>query len=155
MARPIRRGIDYFSFDTDFFEDNKIKKLRIRYGGIGITIFIYILTQVYREKGYFKICDEDFILELADFFKLEYDKIKEIIDYMGNINLLKFTELTKSEFCITSERIQRNYQESVKTRAKKNKIRVTGLIWLLSPEETQDYITVENSKNFSTETVDI
>lgn len=155
MARPNRKGIDYFSFDVDFFEDNKIKKLRIRYGGIGITIFIYILTQVYREKGYFKICDEDFILELTDFFKLEYDKIKEIIDYMGNINLLKYTELSKNDFCITSERIQRNYQESVKARGKKNKIKVTGLIWLLSPEETQDYITVENSKNFSTETVDI
>jgi len=30
MARPNKVGLDYFSMDTDFFEDQKIKKVTLQ-----------------------------------------------------------------------------------------------------------------------------
>ena len=29
MARPIKKGLDYFPFDVDFFSDRKIKRRKL------------------------------------------------------------------------------------------------------------------------------
>ena len=58
MARPRKEGMAYFSFDVDFFSNKKIKILKARYGSDGITIFLYLLCEIYKNGYYLKIDDE-------------------------------------------------------------------------------------------------
>lgn len=143
MARPIKKGIDYFSFDTDFFEDPKIKRLKHMHGSLGIILYINILTRLYRECGYYIIIEEDILIDIAEYFKTSVEDIEMIIDYAVSIGLFKETELLNKVTVLTSERIQRSYQASVKVRGKKNKIKVVRSIWMLSESETEEYIEIE------------
>ena len=49
MARPARKGLAYFPKDVDFYQDEKIVDLAMRYGPLGLTVFDVLLTLVYRE----------------------------------------------------------------------------------------------------------
>ena len=59
MSRTQVQGIEFFPLDVDFFSDKKIKILKARYGADGITVFLYVLCQIYRE-GYYTKVDDDF-----------------------------------------------------------------------------------------------
>ena len=65
MARHKKRGIEYFSLDCNFFSNRKIKILKSRYGADGITIFIYLLCEIYK-NGYYIIVDDDFYYIMSD-----------------------------------------------------------------------------------------
>lgn len=54
----MKRGIDYFPFDVDFFEDEKIQLISARFGIKGEVCAIRLLTKIYR-NGYFIKWDED------------------------------------------------------------------------------------------------
>jgi hypothetical protein len=66
MARPIKHGIEYFSLDTDFFGDRKIRRLLRLFGAKGVAVFVFLLCEVYRDKGYYAVWDEDFAFDIAD-----------------------------------------------------------------------------------------
>ncbi len=53
MARPMRDGVQYFSKDTDFYEDDKVRLLRAEFGAKGMYLLDYLLCDLYRQKGYF------------------------------------------------------------------------------------------------------
>lgn len=78
MARPRKKGLDYFPFDVDFFSDKKIKRLRARYGNDGITIYMYLLCEIYR-SGYYIDYDEDLILDISDELNISENETKQII----------------------------------------------------------------------------
>lgn len=54
----MKKGIAYFSFDVDFFEDEKIQYVSARFGVKGEVCVIRLLTRIYR-NGYFIKWDED------------------------------------------------------------------------------------------------
>lgn len=54
----MKKGIDYFPFDVDFFEDEKIQFISARFGIKGEVCAIRLLTRIYRD-GYFLKWDED------------------------------------------------------------------------------------------------
>ena len=144
MARPIKKGIDYFSFDTDFFtNDRKIKKLRLKYNSLGIIVYIYLITQAYKEYGYYLIYDEDIHTDIIDLLGCQEKELTDIINYLIDIKLLTSLEIARDIKILTSERIQRTYQASVKVRGHKTKVIVNKEIWLLSEEETPDYMKIE------------
>ena len=143
MARPIKKGINYFSFDTDFFEDPKIKKLKHKYNSFGITLYINLLTRIYRECGYYIILEEDILIDIAEYLKTDIENIQGAIRYMTDIKLFNEKVITKNILVLTSERIQRTYQASVKSRGKKNPVKVNKMIWLLDEKQTEDYIHID------------
>ena len=53
MARPLKKGLGYFPLDTDLYSDRKIQRLLRKYGCKGICIYLAILCEIYREKGYY------------------------------------------------------------------------------------------------------
>ena len=65
MARPRKRGLDYFPFDVTFFSDKKIRILKSRFGADGIEIYIYLLCEIYKE-GYFIHLDNDYEYIIAE-----------------------------------------------------------------------------------------
>lgn len=142
MARPVKTGLEYFALDTDFFSDLSIRYLKANHGPIGITLYLYILCYIYKDKGYYIICDEQFILIASEELKTEVNQIREIIKYLINNGLLIEKKISKDIIAITSRRIQRNYQAGVRERAKKNKVSVKKDIWIIPEDETEKYINI-------------
>ena len=55
MARPAKKGLAYFPKDVDFYQDEKIVDLSMKYGPLGLTVFDVLLTLVYREGYYLEL----------------------------------------------------------------------------------------------------
>lgn len=146
MARPRKRGIEYFPFDVDFFSDKKIRILKSRFGADGITIYLYLICEIYR-NGYYIQLDEDYEYIIADDLGMSNEKVKQVLKFLLERSLLDST-LFQSDTIITSQGIQRRFQSAVKTRGLKSEIEVEEKYWLLSEQETQPFIKcTHNSDN--------
>lgn len=154
MARDRKEGLDYFSFDCDFFSDRKIKRLRAKFGTDGVMVYLYIICEIYRDKGYYVEYDEDLVLDIAYELGISENRTREIMSYLFS-GLLQCIEITKSctlatrVTVISSASVQRRYQKAVKTRAAKNPVSVNAEVWLLKKEETETFIKVNPFLNNS------
>nr|DAQ74671.1 MAG TPA: protein of unknown function (DUF4373) [Caudoviricetes sp.] len=149
MARPKKQGLLYFSFDTDFFySDRRIKALRARFGNDGIVLYIWILCEAYKDKGYYLIYDDDCIDNMMTDLGLTEGFIKQIMEYLASRSLLtQISTLAGPVTTITSPGIQKRYQEAMK--GQKRTVDVKGEIWLLSKEETASFIKVTQNEAIS------
>ena len=174
MARPRQDGLLYFSFDTDFFyADQRIKRLHSRYGSDGMLIYIYMLTEIYR-NGYYIRWDAESMDDAMDDLHLTEGFIEQVMTFLVSRSLLVKRTLTNPDTIITIQKegdnrpqceladggngqeraevitspgIQKRYQEAVKGR--KRQFEVNAEIWLLDEEETASCIKVANNKSFS------
>ena len=87
MARTIKKGLDYFPFDVDFFQDIRIRKLIKYQGGKAITVYALLLCNIYR-NGYYAEWDKElpFIISEQSGYTEAY--IQEVIDCCLSIGLL-------------------------------------------------------------------
>lgn len=108
MARTIKRGLDYFPFDVDFFQDIRIRKLIKYQGGKAVTVYALLLCTIYR-NGYYAEWDKElpFIISEQSGYTEAY--IQEVIDCCLNIGLLS-KELFESDKVLTSKGIQERYR---------------------------------------------
>ena len=146
MPRPQKDGIDYFPLDVNFFSDPKIKILKARYGADGITVYLYLLCEIYR-AGYFLRFNEDILYIISDDLKMSAEKVMQIINFLLDRSLLD-GKLFQSDKAMTSAGIQKRFQLAVKERARKKPIEAKGF-WLLNEEETEPFIKVNPVLNKS------
>ena len=146
MARRKQEGNRFFRLDVDFFSDKKVKILKARYGADGVTLYLYILCEIYKAGYYLKI-DEDFEFIVSDDLSMDSNKVKQVLNFLLERSLFDNT-LFQSDKVLTSAGIQRRYQAMVKARALKNPITVEGF-WLLPEEETETFIKVNPYLNNS------
>lgn len=146
MPRPQKDGIDYFPLDVNFFSDPKIKILKARYGVDGVTVFVYLLCEIYR-AGYYIRIDEDRVFLISDDLGMSPEKVKQVLNFLLERSLF-YNTLFQSDKVLTSAGIQRRFQLAVKERAKKNPIEVKGF-WLLEEAETETFIKVNPILNKS------
>ena len=146
MARRRQEGNLFFRLDVDFFSDRKVKILKARYGADGITLYLYLLCEIYKIGYYLKI-DEDFEYIVSDDLNMESNKVKQVLNFLLERSLFDNT-LFQSDKVLTSAGIQRRYQAMVKARALKTPITVERF-WLLPEEETETFIKVHPSLNNS------
>lgn len=108
MARPKKQGLDYFPFDTDFFEDDKIVPVTGEFGLKGEIVAIKLLCAIYR-NGYFIEWSERTRLKfLRDLPGISADLLKMIVARLVQWGL--FDEaLFHSAQVLTSKGIQRRY----------------------------------------------
>ena len=100
MARPRKEGVAYFSFDVDFFSDKKIKVLKARYGADGITIFLYLLCEIYKNGYYLKV-DDDFEFVISDDLNMNCDKVKQVLTFLLERSMFD-KQLFQSDAVLTS-----------------------------------------------------
>ena len=105
MARPRKEGVAYFSFDVDFFSDKKIKVLKARYGADGITIFLYLLCEIYKNGYYLKV-DDDFEFVISDDLNMNCDKVKQVLTFLLERSMFD-KQLFQSDAVLTSTGIQK------------------------------------------------
>jgi len=117
MGRKPKKGIDYFPADVDMFQDRKIKRLLRSAGAKGFTIYIYLLTHIYRENGYFLEWDEDSVFDVADDLNFAENVVEESVNVCCSHGLFNKEMLTDMGV-LTSESIQQRWQKIV-TEAKR------------------------------------
>lgn len=141
MARPKKTGLDYFPFDVDFFSDKKVKRLRASYGNDGVTVYIYLLCEIYR-CGYYVEYDEDLILDISDELNITTNAITQIMNYLFSRSLLVLIESTLAVpvKAITAASVQRRFQAAKK--GAKRDIDVAAEFWVLKENETESFIKV-------------
>jgi hypothetical protein len=117
MARPNKIGLEYFPFDVDFFNDEKISAVSGEFGIKGELACIKLLCAIYR-KGYFILWDEmlrmKLIKELPGVSADLLDKIVSRLVRWGFFDKALFEE----SGILTSNGIQRRYFEAIKRRVK-------------------------------------
>lgn len=139
MARPKIKGLLYFPFDIDFFEDNKIRIVKARYRSDGVMIYLFLLCEIYRQ-GYYIKADEDFLYIISDELGIDQNKVKQVLNFLLNKSLFDNT-LFSSDKVLTSAGIQRRYQLGIKERMRKSKEPLeVGRYWLLKKEDTEPFI---------------
>lgn len=148
MGRQLKVGLDYFSLDVGLFSDRRIKSLRAHYGADGIAFYLYILCEVYKDKGYYLQADADFMDNAASDLGMNPEKIGQMLHFLLERSLLD-SILFQSDKVLTSHGIQMRYQLAKKSMGQKTVIPVVKEFWILSEEETQSFIEVRLKENFS------
>ena len=139
MARPRLKGLLYFPFDIDFFEDNKIRILKARYKSDGVLIYLFLLCEIYREGHYIKV-DDDFEYIISDELGIDQNKVKQVLNFLLKRSLFDNT-LFSLDKVLTSAGIQRRYQLGIKERMRKSRTPLeVGRYWLLNEEDTEPFI---------------
>lgn len=136
MARPTRDGIDYFSFDTDFFADDKIKLIRGEFGAKGLLILIYLFCEIYRGEGYYKVWDEDSCMLVSDGASCGCtpDFTSQVVQRCVKRSLFD-DKLFNVHGILTSPGIQRRY---LRACAARDEIRIRQEYWLLDVNNKKD-----------------
>ena len=126
MARNILKRLLYFTIETNFSKDMKIKKLRKKYKSPGVLLYLMLLERIYGDEGYFLNWDDDLVFDITNDVP-EYDEknIQECLDFMFEIKLFDKEKFEKYTI-LTSRGIQERYQEIALRR--KNKIKHEFLI---------------------------
>lgn len=157
MARPAKKGLDYYPSDTNRRNDFKIMDLLNQYGPLGYTIYDFCLQYVY-ENGYFlDVPLQQVCLTLCRDIGAKWIKNKnlvgQVIDYCADIGLFDKDLLRQN--VMTSVGIQRRY-DSVTVRNKVDKSK----FWLLGKENCgaalinapQNAVSATETKVIATET---
>ena len=147
MARPVKRGLDYFPLDVDVFSDRKIKILYSRFGADGFTLYVYLLCQIFND-GYYMQVDDDLNFVVASDLKMSAEKIGLMMNFLLERSLFD-SKLFRSDKVLTSAGIQRRYQQAVRSRAAKKPIEVSERFWILKKEETETFIKVRPVAGYS------
>lgn len=112
------KGIEYYPFNVDFFDDDKIALIESEFGVKGSVIAIRLLCKIYRTGYYYQWGKDECLLFSrkagADFTP---NLVQEVVD--GLVRRSFFDKGVYDKFGIlTSRGIQQRYFEAVKRRQK-------------------------------------
>lgn len=125
-------GFNYYSVDTDRYQDMKIKRLKKEFACSGIAVYDYILCEIYRVKGCFIKWDESTVFDVADYFGLKETVVNEIVNYCCYVGLFD-KELLTTERVLSSASIQSRYIDWSK-KAKRINFKIPVKYYII-PEE--------------------
>lgn len=121
MARPPKKGLDYFPFDVDFFDDDHIIDLMDEYGGFGVSVYLIILTIIYRNGYYIEMPIEKLARSVVRILGSRWARkntVTQVILFCSEIGLFDKALVEQSVF--TSAAVQRRFQ-TVTARSKIDK----------------------------------
>ena len=133
MARPTKRGLDYFPVDKDLFRDRKIRALVRRAGADGPTIYLWLLCEIYGTEGDRITITEDMILDCANDCGMDEGRVLEVIDLATEVQL--FDPEEKENGVLTSPAIQSRYSSAVRRRIRERE----------KFAENDDFFTVDDN----------
>ncbi|WP_338231623.1 Lin1244/Lin1753 domain-containing protein [Companilactobacillus muriivasis] len=111
MARPIKKGIDYFPLDVTFLRDMKIRKIRKACGDTAITMLIYLLGTIYQDEGYYMKWDDDVRFLVADDVGASESAVDELVNKALKVDFFN-KKMFDDHKILTSHGIQTRYQQA-------------------------------------------
>ncbi|QFR22984.1 Lin1244/Lin1753 domain-containing protein [Schleiferilactobacillus harbinensis] len=134
MARPVKKGLDYFPLDVDFDTNEKTEAIMGEFGAKGTLIFVFLLAAIYR-KGYYLEWNELAKNQLANRVQgATGELVQRVVDRLVVYGVFN-KELFNSAEVLTSQRIQETYSDAVKRR----KTQKPTLYWInvdINPHST-------------------
>lgn len=115
MARPMKDGISYFSFDVDFLNDIKVRKIKRKYGNDGVIVLISLLANVYRDRGYYMPWDEDTAFVVADEVNVDEDVVAGVVYKALEVGMFD-QEMYDKHKILTSRGIQKRFLKAAERR---------------------------------------
>jgi len=108
MAKPQKKGLDYFPLDTDFLKDQKIQRLMLEFGCEGLSVFIAVLCEVYASQGYYVAIKGGFYPAIGFSVGVDETKVNEIVHRCLELDLFD-RGMYEGELILTSRAIQLRY----------------------------------------------
>ena len=86
MARPTKKGLDYFPLDVDFLSDLKVRRIIKACGKEAVHILVALLANIYRDEGYYVLWDDDLAFLVADEVGTKEGTVEELnlVDIYGD-----------------------------------------------------------------------
>ena len=113
MARPFKKGVDYFPLDCVL--DDKMRLIKAKFGLRGFAFVIILLQEIYGNEGYYyAIKENDFLLLIND-SKIKQNLATDVIKYAADVGMFDKEKFLKYNI-LTSAGIQKRYFEIVKRR---------------------------------------
>lgn len=109
MARPLKRGIDYFPLDVNFLQDMKIRKIMKACGNSSISVLVALLATIYRDEGYYAKWDSDAAFLVADIVGTSEGFVEEVVKKALQVDFLD-KRMFDDEKILTSSGIQIRYK---------------------------------------------
>lgn len=131
-GRNVKRGLVYFRLDCDIFQDRKVKRLMRRWQNDGLAVYLALLCEIYRDKGYYVTADDDLIADIADTCLLDDDRTTLIYNDCIDLGLFD-REILKQQGLLTSKGIQARYLDIMAVLRRKGGI--DAALSLISSEE--------------------
>ena len=133
MARPLKKGLEYFPLDVRIFNDEKIRVLRYKVGPNGIMVYLKILTMIYENGYYLEMKVDDLAKVIHQDFGPEWFKLERISVFIhACLESGLFDEELSGQGVITSVAVQKQYLLSTARRKDIN----IDKYWLLEPSES-------------------
>jgi len=137
MARPIKKGLDYFPLDCDF--DDKIYQLEAKLGGEGCWRLIKIWKEIYKWEGYYANWGEKQVEAFAKKHRYRVGNIKNLVEFCLDIELFDRKRFEQYRI-LTSKGVQLRYLNIARIRPSLTVVKE----YLL--EATYNFIKEENIK---------
>ena len=139
-----KNGLKYYQADTDRFNDSRILRLvnTSEFGMTGYVVYEFLLNEIYRQYGYFLPYDEDSLISVAIYWRLNEDLVHNIAEYCLKIGLFD-KEQAENNHILTSKSIQERYSTYCK-RYNRNPD-IEARFCLILPQNDKN--TPRNTKN--------
>ncbi|MGH1841247.1 Lin1244/Lin1753 domain-containing protein [Enterococcus gallinarum] len=117
MARPTKKGLDYFPLDVDFLSDLKVRRIIKACGKEAVHILVALLANIYRDEGYYVLWDDDLAFLVADEVGTKEGTVEELVKKAVQVKF--FDKDTFDKYSVlTSKGIQSRYILATKERKK-------------------------------------
>lgn len=117
MARPAKKGIDFFPFDVDFLNNIKVRRILRHCGPNSISILIYLLSNIYKDEGYYMKWNDDISFLITDSLGVSEEEINAVIEKSLEVGFFNEKMFEKYKI-ITSKGIQDRYLFATEKRVK-------------------------------------
>ncbi len=144
MGRNNKISLQYFPVDANILHDTKIRRLTRKYPR-GIEFYIYLLSAIYSDKGYYMQLDEEMIFDIADDLRMEETEAAEMMDFCLSDKIGLFDLRLHGKYKIlTSRGIQKRYLETM--RQLKRKVTIDPQFLLVDDDQSADSSDPEPGK---------
>ena len=144
-----KKGLDYFSFDVGFFDNDKVALIGAEFGMKGVFVLLKLLCKIYSEGYYCEWGEDQCLLFTSRKLKpsipdLTAGVTQQVVESLVKRNFFN-KELYEKHGILTSKNIQERYYEVAKRR---QKTEFNNEFWLLENNKNVDR-NAENVDIFS------
>lgn len=142
MARPTKKGLDYFPLDVDFLSDLKVRRIIKACGKEAVHILVALLANIYHDEGYYVLWDDDLAFLVADEVGTKEGTVEELVRKAVQVKFFD-KDIFDKYSVLTSKGIQNRYILATKERKKVE----LEFKYLLTNEVNRSNISINGRNN--------
>lgn len=142
MARPTKKGLDYFPLDVYFLSYLKVRRIIKACGKEAVHILVALLANIYRDEGYYVLWDDDLAFLVADEVGTKEGTVEELVKKAVQVRFFD-KDIFDKYSVLTSKGIQSRYILATKERKKVE----LDYKYLLTNEVNRSNISINGRNN--------